>query len=181
MGQAGRREQAKFVKVESPEDLGEDLGEYDMRGRAAGSVPVAPRVGAELRARFGAEPVGAMLVSWHALRSPHGFMQQSVVVVQAGGRRLPTGVGEDLFTHDNEPDDDDMANHTYEEGTGGFHYDFGARSARLQRTLPRDDRILYQPTELVQRKKAYYRMSLGLAPRTGRRFPRRASGTSRRS
>jgi large subunit ribosomal protein L40e len=109
----------------------------------------------------GEAPVGAMLASFEAISAatspaPNCFSKQPLVVVQSGGRRLPTGVGEELFLHTRHADsdeDDDWPDFDWRSS-------FDVRQAPLRWAAEDDSRILYQPRDLVERKENYYVVSM---------------------
>lgn len=109
-------------------------------------------VGCRMSVSFGSEPVGAMVVrptaSFDAARS---FEPWDVVVVQAGGMRLLTGVGE---THC-----DVRCNPTILETR---KYELIPRRP-VPVTSSEDRRVLYQPKELLLVKEAY-QLALYLSP-----------------
>ena len=133
-----------------------------MRLRATWPPPTRPEPGlAPVSVCAGEAPVGAMLASFEAISAatspaPNCFSKQPLVVVQSGGRRLPTGVGEELFLHTRRPDsDEDGYWEPYQ-----WRSPFDVRQAPLRWAAEDDSRILYQPRDVIDRKENYYVVSM---------------------
>ncbi len=120
-----------------------------------------PKVGRSVELRVGPVPVGAMLSSFgaitaatkladtagrkppvvHGVTAPNCFVRTRMVVVQSGGLRLPTEVGEELFA------------------SGPIDIDDISTAPPLWAAAD-DSRILYQPQSEIDKKKDYYWRSL---------------------
>ena len=142
-----------------------------MKLRATWKPRCRPSVGDSVQLRIGPVHVGAMLSSFGAITSatklagtaghkppivhgataPNCFARTRMVVVQSGGLRLPTEVGEELFVHSHR--------------AAATAHQYPRPNIEISTAPPiwaaaDDSRILYQPLSQIEKKRDYYCRSL---------------------